>query len=264
MTDPIDISVATYNVLSQSYVRKDRYPASPPRSLDPDYRHPLLLERIEKLNADLLCLQELDASVYATLEARLQATHHSAYAERRGRGEGSAIFARRSILRWSPLRELHYDAHRPGHDDLALIATLELQGQPLEVAVTHLTWQPDETPTAEHLGRRQLLELLEHRDQTSPKAIWLFAGDFNALPQSVVLKTALERGMAESCLAQRPWDTCAINGRPRKIDYLLYSAGRLSPKPGVLPRLYRDSVLPSLTEPSDHLPLQVDFTLANV
>jgi endonuclease/exonuclease/phosphatase (EEP) superfamily protein YafD len=145
-----------------------------------------------------------------------------------------------------------------------LIASLELQGQPLEVAVTHLTWQPDETPTAEHLGRRQLLELLEHRDQTSPNAIWLFAGDFNALPQSVVLKAALERGMAESCLAQRPWDSCAINGRPRKIDYLLYSAGRLSPKPGVLPKLRRDSVLPSLTEPSDHLPLQVDFTLTNV
>jgi hypothetical protein len=28
----------------------------------------------------------------------------------------------------------------------------------------------------------------------------------------------------------------------------------------VLPKLHRDSVLPSLTEPSDHLPLRVDFT----
>ena len=72
---------------------------------------------------------------------------------------------------------------------------------------------------------------------------------------------ALERGMDESCRDQRPWDTCAINGRPRKLDYLLTSSGHLRPRPGVLPKLFRDSALPSATEPSDHLPLRVDFDL---
>ena len=104
-------------------------------------------------------------------------------------------------------------------------------------------------------------ELLAHRDATAPDALWLLAGDFNAISQSAVVAAALERGMDESCRTQRPWDTCAINGRPRKIDYLLYSAGRLAPQPGVLPRLTRDTALPSLTEPSDHLPLRVEFSL---
>ncbi|MFD4941436.1 hypothetical protein ACFVYE_15410 [Streptomyces sp. NPDC058239] len=36
--------------------------------------------------------------------------------------------------------------------------------------------------------------------------------------------------------------------------------GRLEPRPGVLPKLFRDTALPSLTEPSDHLPLRVDFS----
>jgi hypothetical protein len=67
--------------------------------------------------------------------------------------------------------------------------------------------------------------------------------------------------MAESCRSQRPWDTCNINGRCRKIDYLLYSEGRLEPKPGTLPQLTRTTPLPSLTEPSDHLPLAVEFRL---
>src|SRR5262249_34369258 len=131
----------------------------------------------------------------------------------------------------------------------------------LRVAVTHLAWAPESTPADEHVGRRQMLEMLARRD-AEPDAIWIFAGDFNAISQSAVVEAAYQRGMAESCRAQRPWDTAAINGRTRKIDYLLFSAGRLEPSPGVLPKLTRDSVLPSLDEPSDHLPLRVDFALA--
>jgi hypothetical protein len=52
-----------------------------------------------------------------------------------------------------------------------------------------------------------------------------------------VLAVALRRGMDESCRSQRAWDTSTINGRPRKIVYLLVSTGRLTPDPGALPEL---------------------------
>jgi endonuclease/exonuclease/phosphatase (EEP) superfamily protein YafD len=253
-------SAVTYNVLAQSYVRRDHYPRSPPEALEPARRHALLLARIEQLDADLLCLQELEPSIYDALRARLGATHHAAYAQRRGRPDGSAIFARRSQFGWAGHDVLHYQAHRPDTDDLALVTSLTAGGEPLHVATTHLTWQPESTPHAEHLGYRQMLELLAFRDASGRRDTWIFAGDFNAISQSAVVTVALERGMDESCRSQRPWDTTAINGRQRKIDYLLFSTGRLTPQPGVLPKLHRDSVLPSLTEPSDHLPLRVDFT----
>lgn len=85
--------------------------------------------------------------------------------------------------------------------------------------------------------------------------------NFNATSQSAVLRAATERGMALAAARQRPWDTCNANGRPRKLDYLLYSAGRLDPHPGTLPPLRGDTPMPSLVEPSDHLPLRADFVV---
>lgn len=253
-------SAVTYNVLAQRYVRVDRYPRSSREALDATARRALLLRRLDDLALDLLCLQEAEVDLVEQLSSRLAATHHVAYAPRANRGEGSAIFARRDVFTWLGHDVLRYAAHRSDDDDLALVAHLSFGGAALRVACTHLTWQPEETPAAEHLGRRQMLELLAHRASAPAGTIWLLAGDFNAVSQSVVLDAAYQAGMAESCRDQRPWDTTAINGRTRKIDYLLYSAGRLSPRPGVLPKLTRDTVMPSATEPSDHLPLRVDFT----
>jgi mRNA deadenylase 3'-5' endonuclease subunit Ccr4 len=254
-------SAVTFNVLAAAYAHRDRYPQTPAEALEPARRLDLLLRRIDGLDADLLCLQELEPNVLEALLRRLAPSHHHVYEQRRGRPDGSAIFARRDRLRWLGHEVLHFAAHRAGDDDLAVIARLALGDRALCVVSTHLAWQPDSTPRHQHVGYQQMIELVAHRDATAPAATWIFAGDFNAISDSVVLAAALERGMDESCRSQRPWDTCAINGRPRKIDYLLFSTGALVPRPGVLPKLYRDSALPSFEEPSDHLPLQVDFDL---
>jgi endonuclease/exonuclease/phosphatase family metal-dependent hydrolase len=253
----ITFSATTYNVLAQRHVHRDRYPRSPTGALEAAPRRERLLRRIDEHRVDLLCLQEVEPDLHDVLVARLGPTHHAAFAPRAGRGDGVAIYAARARFAWHGHELLRFAA-RGRDEDLALIASLELDGRPMRVAVTHLAWAPDSTPPDEHLGRRQMLELLARRD-AEPDAIWIVAGDLNAISQSAVVEAAYQRGLAESCRAQRPWDTCAINGRPRKIDYLLFSAGRLEPSPGVLPKLTRDSVLPSLDEPSDHLPLRVDF-----
>lgn len=252
-------TAVTYNVLAQSYVHADRYPMSPREALEPAGRHVRLLDRIVDLEADLLCLQELEPALHDDLRSRLDATHHSAYARRRGRPDGAGLYARRPLFQWHGHDVLHFQAQRPGDDNLALIVQLTLDGQTVHVACTHLAWQPNRTPETAHVGYRQMLELLDYRDTSAQQATWVFAGDFNATAQSTVVMAALQRGMDESCRSQRPWDTTTINGRPRKIDYLLHTAGRLTPHARALPTLSSDTALPSLAEPSDHLPLQVDF-----
>lgn len=250
-------TAVTYNVLAQSFVRRDRYPQCPPEALDPARRHALLLTRVAALDADLLCLQEVEPAVFDDLRALLDATHEGAFAKHGRRPDGVAVFARRSRFGW-----LGHEARSAGSGPAALVAELTLDARPLRVACAHLTWKPDSTPPAEHPGHQQLLDLLAHRDAVAPDATWIFAGDFNATAQSAIVSAALDRGLDESCRTQRPWDTCAVNGRPRKLDYLLFSKSRLHPTPGTLPRLTRDTVLPSLTDPSDHLPLEVTFTAA--
>ncbi len=253
-------SVVTYNVLAQAYLYQERYHRSPAEAIDADRRRRQVVSRIALADADLLCLQELEPDVCQAVSARLATNHGWAYARRGQRPEGVAIFARRSSFDWRGHDEVHYDAHRAGDDDLALVVRLGFHGQPLWVCCTHLTWQPDPTPERDHLGRRQLLQLLAYRDRVGRTDTWIFAGDFNASPHSAVLAVGLQSGMDDANRGQRPRDTAVVNGHPRTLDYVLYSAGRLRPHPHALTDLTTGPALPSLTEPSDHLPLRVDFT----
>lgn len=250
-------SVATYNVLANAYVKPERYRHSPPEALEPLARRARLLDRIAALEADVLCLQEVERDLHDAIAQRLGVGYMSAFAARTGRPDGASLFARNSVATWHGSEVLHYGAHASGDDQVALIARLAIGGRPVTIASTHLQWCAEGTPPEQHIGRAQLQELLDRRDDST----WIVGGDFNAISQSCVVVDALERKMALGAATQRPWDTCNANGRPRKLDYLLYTAGRLVPRPGTLPKLQRDTPMPSLTEPSDHLPLRIDFTL---
>ena len=100
-----------------------------------------------------------------------------------------------------------------------------------------------------------MLELLDH---LGPGPL-IVAGDLNSLSEGPAVRAALARGLRLACRRQRPWDTCNIGGRRRKLDYLLYRPAHLDPTPAPRPRLRRDDPLPSLTQPSDHLPVAVSF-----
>lgn len=254
-----DFSVATYNVLANAYVRPNRYRGCPPAALEPGPRRQLLLDRIAALDVDLLCLQEVEPDAHEAIAARLGQAYASVYAQRRGRPDGASLFARRSALSLDRHEVLHYQAHADGDDQLALLGNLRLGARRLLVASTHLQWCPDNTPPEQHIGRSQMIELLDRLTRDGKDATWILAGDLNATSQSSVVEAALARGLVLGARSQRPWDTCNANGRPRKLDYLLVPAGQLDARPGNLPTLRRDTALPSLSEPSDHLPLRIDF-----
>lgn len=252
----MSFNAVTYNVLAQSYIRPDRYPGVPPEHLEPAARQRLLVSHIAALDADLLCLQEVEPALLAALERVLGAGHTTRYAQRPSRPDGCAIITRDSAFTINSCETLHYTIG----DQLALIVQLTHAGTPLVVASTHLRWQPRSTPPQQHIGHLQMQELLAALEATGTPAR-ILAGDLNAISQSIVVSGAEVRGMALSCRSQRPWDTTNIGGRCRKIDYLLHTPGTLSPSPGVLPRLRRDTLLPSASEPSDHLALSVRFQI---
>ena len=261
-SNPTSFRVVTYNVLAQAYVRADRYPGVDPRALAPGPRRALLLRRIAELDADLLCLQEVEADLYEALTALLPG-HRGVYEQKHGRPDGAATFIREPRFALEQHTMLHYRACEPDADHLAIVTTVrDTTTEPareLVIANTHLRWQPEHTPVDRHLGVLQIDELLEQLKlvpRTTPRVL---AGDLNAISQSPVVARAERAGLALSARSQRPWDTTVINGRRRKIDYLLFD-GDLSPSPGALPQLSRDRPMPSLAEPSDHLPLSVDFT----
>ena len=65
-------SLCTWNILATSYIRPEYYPNTPPAILDPGWRLPALVRRARELQADILCLQEVEAASFATLRSGLE------------------------------------------------------------------------------------------------------------------------------------------------------------------------------------------------
>ena len=258
------IRVVTYNVLANAYVKRERYPRSTALALAPAPRRARLLDTIAALDADVYGLQEVDEEALSAIIARLGDHYVAAYEKRHGHVDGCATLVRRSrLLSFSRHEALHYRAREGVRDGVALFVHLQLGARALVIANTHLAWQAEpasgSAATDTHVGRLQLLELLERHDAAIP---WIVLGDFNATSTSVVIEGAFARGFELGCRAQRPWDTTNIGGRMRKIDYVLYTPAHLHAKPHPLPRLGRDTPMPSDVHASDHLPVRVDFELA--
>lgn len=243
------LKLVTYNILANAYVKRDRYPHSSPEALDPTSRRARLLDCIAALDADVLCLQEVEPEAFEAIRSRLG--RPGVLARPSDRPDGLAVIHRAGLA--ARMVELVEPSFGRGNTLVAQIARFD----GFSVANMHLRWRPDDTPDADHIGLQQLRRVLDVCDgEPGP---WILAGDFNAISQSRVIAEAERRGYHISCRAQRPWDTTNINGRRRKIDYLLHTPAHWRPEPGVLPELGRRTPMPSLQHASDHLPLEVVF-----
>ncbi len=138
----MSFTVATYNVLATAYIKPEWYPGVPDHLLRPDTRVPALVRYVEALDADVLCLQEVEPDVFAALDDWLGPLGHAGYYERKGRNrpDGCATFVRTAAGVVRHARRLEYrdreadaEAHS-GH--VAVLVALEREGHLLGVANT--------------------------------------------------------------------------------------------------------------------------------
>lgn len=248
----MSLSITTYNILAQAYVKLDWYPNCTPEMIDATRRRTALCEYITKrlatLPSDVICLQEVEVEVFDMLGERLVDHRGELAMKSGGKPDGCATFMRRDLPR-RQLQALHYE---DGTHHVALFLTTELDGRSLCVANTHLRWHPPNTPPEEHVGRGQMLELLERIETLSSNCEgFVLCGDFNAESDAPLITAARERGFLDA-YADTPAHTCNPNGRSKRIDYLLHSAN-LSCRPRAIRMIDDKTTLPSLEEPSDHL-----------
>src|SRR5262245_10241733 len=90
----------TYNLLATAYIKPAWYAGVAAELLWPERRVPAVVQHIESLNADLLCLQEVEAKVFTTLNQRLKPLGYHGRYERKGKGkpDGCAAFFRESVF----------------------------------------------------------------------------------------------------------------------------------------------------------------------
>jgi mRNA deadenylase 3'-5' endonuclease subunit Ccr4 len=257
--------IVTYNVLATAYLGRGDYSAVPPEVLDPDRRTRALVRHVAGLDADVLCLQEVEADVFAALRVGLGPYGFAGLCEFKGRGkpDGCATFYRTDRFALQRAVRLDYRDDEQGSEEhsgfVALLLALEHEGRLLGVANTHLRWDRPGTPPARQVGHRQAVELLEECRRFDPQPHgWIVCGDFNRRPESEVPATFRQAGF-EFAHAGRPHVHSAVaNRKASLIDYLFHSAA-LRARPIDPPPVSEATALPSPDQPSDHLALAAEF-----
>jgi mRNA deadenylase 3'-5' endonuclease subunit Ccr4 len=256
-------TAATYNVLATAYLGKGDYSGVARELLDPARRVPALVRHVAALDADLLCLQEVEDEVFAALRAGLEECGYAGRYEPKGRAkpDGCATFYRTTAFVLRAERRLEYrdDEKGPGKHSgfVALLLALEHEGRLLGVANTHLRWDRPGTPRRSQIGRRQAVELLDERARFTPSCDgWLLCGDLNCRPDGAVVTTLRQAGLEYAHAGRARVCSAVINGRATLIDYLFHSP-ELAARP--IDPGEPEGVLPAPGQPSDHLALLAEF-----
>lgn len=252
----MSFSVASQNILADSYIKPEYFPHTAPEHLDSRWRWPALATHLARLDADVVCLQEIEQPVFSALHAQLGLLGYSGIFRRKGLGkpDGCAVFSRdANVRRLSD--EPHYYGDDSGH--LALLVDFEHDGRRFSIANTHVKWQPPTAPVEGGHGLRETTELFERIAADATRRTWIACGDFNATPDSEIVRRILARGFRDPFEATAY--TANANGRKKKIDYLFATPDLVGRSRPLVP-IQDDTPLPSESQPSDHLAIVADFT----
>ncbi|KOX80382.1 2',5'-phosphodiesterase 12 [Melipona quadrifasciata] len=224
----LDKSVTSYNILANIYSetvtsKETLYPYCPHYALSMDYRKLLILKELIGYNSDIICLQEVDASVYANdLQLSLTTLNYgSIYNLKNDMREGLAIFYNQDrfdklscdysvISQGTNLDEFNIVWSQIQNDDVkrtflnrnTIIQTIILRSKEnpeiLIVGNTHLYFRI----TADHIrllqayyGLSYLRTFAKKIKEENPECnvSILYCGDFNSVPNNGVYKLMTEK-----------------------------------------------------------------------
>lgn len=267
------IRVTSYNVLADSYATKRLYPTVPPELLNWSHRGPMIVSRIQELNPDVVCLQEVEAAHWTDLYASLVPLGWEGIFAKKGmsRVDGCALLYRTGTASLQQSEAVYFSDGTPPSGHLALVGVLATGIGLVRVASTHLRWQADTSEPESHIGYRQAAELLRRLSSTATTAttattgatdVTIICGDLNIPPQHPLVQLFLDHGFSDAYAASPQW-TCAPNGRPARIDYI-FASGAARAVGERVPALQQATLLPNVEQPSDHLPITARIELAAV
>lgn len=237
----------------------------PAHLLDPAWRVPAVARHVAALDADLVCMQEVEPDVFAAVISHLEPLGYARLYEQKGRGrpDGCAPFYRTAAFTAKRTRRFEYHDSEGGPDEhsgsVALLAALEWDGHALGVASTHVKWAAPGTPRDAHIGHRQVAELVEAcRGFGPPCRDRVVCGDFNYTPDDEVTGVMRDAGFAFAHADRPDARTFAGTGTAKRIDYVFHTAG-LRSRPLDPPAITDDTKFPSEDQPPDHLALVAEL-----
>lgn len=218
--------IVSYNVLAEIYATQAQYPYCPLWALSFEYRRKLLKLELKRYNADILCLQEVQADhfnskLYHDLSAMgyegLFKAKTRASMGREGRIDGCALFYRKSrfalsekyVIEFNDAAEATYQVKgkqmqpqreallkRLKRDNVAQVVVLEMTHgvngarltSPMRLCIsnTHLSWNPEYDDVK--LWQTHMLMKELQKFIISRNLPLVLCGDFNSDTSSAVYK----------------------------------------------------------------------------
>lgn len=190
------VLVMSYNVLAYYFTKFEYFPYCQETYLHVKYRAPRIVNEIEKVNPDILCLQECDFDLFSeyylpNLEALGYTCHYKASSSNRI-VINVVCYKKRSF---SVLEEFKIDlndelakrdeAFNKFKDATVLSLTHHASGKKIIVVNTHLYWNPD----FEFVKYGQMCKIIKDIEKKYSTSVPLIlTGDFNSLPGSNLMK----------------------------------------------------------------------------
>ncbi len=253
----MSFSVLTYNILHPDWAKPDRYPNVPSSILEWSYRLPLIIAKLRESKADIICLQEVDASSFhADLYAPMAESGYSGFWQQNKsrlkallKWNGEAKSKPNTMVCATFIRndKFQYVGQVSGSRHLTL--SLRTLDSPQLLTITNVHLESIQVPDALQLHATHIRNL--------GKEVDLVCGDFNEDiddPVTEVLKQEFESAYQVS----QPIKTFQSMARTQVLDQFWSRATRLRAE---AVHWKNQSLLLSEQNPSDHSPVLVEFKI---
>ncbi len=260
---PYAFRVLSYNILADSYSNPKWFSQVAPEVMRWERRKLALIKKLKDLNADIICLQEVEEEAFARFQLDLNRQGYlGVYAKKdHAKPDGCATFFKQDKLQFKGSKTIYYQdgvQQTPTSGHLAIVSSFHSELGLLRVANTHLKWDREGTSKVAHIGYRQVKELLDHHVKPDGTVCdWIICGDFNAQTDSLIVEELLLNGF-EDAYRGNEQNTCNPNRQAKRIDYIFYTAN-LRAIPEKITEIDDLTPLPSEDEPSDHLAIVARF-----
>ncbi len=246
------ISVASYNCLANDYLRYwngKLTPAQQTYTQQPAQRLNDVVYRIQQLNADVVCLQEVSASESTAYTNLLGYQGYvGIYEQFTNKPDGVAIYIKAAKFKEARKDVLSY-LDTTGRKALFLHLTTH-QGAEVDVVSTHLQGGPQHQETA----KLQIQALVQKVQQAAGRTI--VCADCNFTPQDPRFQTMNQ--YLYDALNGQLIPTSMNDQTPLRLDYIWHTAS-LTPVSATVCGNIHQFLTPA--EPSDHVPLLASFDL---
>jgi endonuclease/exonuclease/phosphatase family metal-dependent hydrolase len=230
----------TFNALADAYLSYGDYSHVAPHLLQPGARTNSLLRSIDKLDADIIGLQEAEAPLVRALE---ESGNWQTFwsPKKHGKADGCLTLVRHEI------EVSDYEAHTY-HDGSGHIMQILHIGR-VAFANTHIKWAPADS--SDHVGVGQMTELLGKINNERSAVIF---ADSNDRPNGPV-RRLVEKAGFDDMSGDMP--TAIVNGEAVALD--IVAVRGIASK--LLTKNYNVLDIPNEEMASDHIPLIVELEL---